>query len=370
MTTLQLLARLRQLGVQLWAEDDRLRFNAPEGALTAELRAELAGRRQEVFSLLRQGQTASRSAGPQPMPAAVAESGRIPLSFAQQRLWFLAQLEPASAAYNVGRAMLLSGPLRVEVLARSLGEVVRRHAILRTTFAAVDGEPFQAIAPESDWHLPLADLRALPGDVREEEMQRLSSRLVQQPMDLERGPLLWVVLLRLGAEEHVAVATLHHIISDAWSIGLLFREMGALYVAFAQGLPSPLPELPLQYADHAWWQRQHLQGEVLEEQLAYWKEQLAGAPEVLELPSDPLRSAGSETSDRGGRHGSVIPRELVESLKTVGQAEGATPSSTASRDRETSSSAPRSPTAAARRSRGSSASSSTTWCCARACPES
>ncbi|HYG64691.1 MAG TPA: amino acid adenylation domain-containing protein, partial [Thermoanaerobaculia bacterium] len=321
MTTLQLLSHLRDLGVQLWAEDERLRFTAPQGALTGDLRNELAGRKQEILRLLRQGQAGGLASTPVRMPDEVAAAGRFPLSFAQQRLWFLQQLDPASAAYNISRAMLLAGPVRVDLLERSLGEVVRRHAILRTTFAAAGGEPFQVIAPATGWRLPLVDLRDLPAAARWAEMQRLSSLLGEEPMDLARGPLLRVVLLRLEAEEHVAAATLHHIISDAWSTGLLFREMGVVYGAFAQGMLSPLPELPIQYADYAWWQRRHLEGEVLERQIEYWMQQLASAPEMLELPTDRPRSAAR--SSRGGRLGSLIPRELLEPLRTLGQEEGA-----------------------------------------------
>jgi amino acid adenylation domain-containing protein len=319
-SVVQLLALLRGLEVKLWAEGDRLRFNAPEGALTPELKAELAGRKAEVLDFLRQGQTAARPAGPSRMPPEVAAGGRIPLSFAQQRLWFLDQLDPESSEYNIARAMRLSGPLRVDLLERSLAEVIRRHDVLRTTFPMADGEPFQRIAPEIGWHLPLVDLRALPAYVRWDEAQRRSTELAGQLFDLRRGPLLRVTLLRLGAEDHIAAATMHHIAGDGWSTGVLFREMGIVYEALLAGRPSPLPELPLQYADFSWWQRQHLQGEVLDRQLAYWLEQLAGAPEVLELPSDRPRSAG--LTDRGARHASLLPRRLVDALRTLGQAEG------------------------------------------------
>ncbi|HVR99922.1 MAG TPA: amino acid adenylation domain-containing protein [Thermoanaerobaculia bacterium] len=321
MTTVQFLSRLRELEIKVWAEGEKLRFTAPQGALTPELKAELADRKQEVLAFLRQGQAAGRAAGPARMPVAVAESNRIPLSFGQQRLWFLNQLDPDGRAYNIARAVRLSGPVRVDLLERSLGEVIRRHAALRTTFSAVDGEPFQRVQPHIAWQLPLVDLRALPEETLRAEAQRLSTDLAHQTFDLARGPLLRVTLLRLGAEEHIAAATMHHIVGDGWSTGLLFREMGILYESLASGRPSPLAELPLQYADFSWWQRQHLQGEVLAEQIAYWKAQLEGAPEVLDLPTDRPRSA-ARTND-GARHASLIPRDVVDPLKALGQAEGA-----------------------------------------------
>ncbi|HVR99923.1 MAG TPA: amino acid adenylation domain-containing protein [Thermoanaerobaculia bacterium] len=319
-SVVQLLAQLRGLEVKLWAEGERLRFTAPEGALTPELKAELAERKAEVLGFLRQGQAGSLPAGPARMPPAAAASGQLPLSFAQQRLWFLNQLDPESSEYNIARAMRLSGPVRVDLLERSLAEVVRRHDVLRTTFFAADGQPFQRVVPEIDWRLPLVDLQGLPAEARWEEAQRRAAELARQLFDLRRGPLLRVALLRLRPDEHIAAATMHHIAGDGWSTNVLFREMGLLYESLVSRRPSPLPELPFQYADFAWWQRQYLQGEVLDRQLAYWTEQLRGAPEVLDLPADRPRSA--VLSDRGARHTSLIPKRLADALKTLGQGEG------------------------------------------------
>src|SRR5215207_166577 len=221
---------------------------------------------------------------------AVADSA-AGLSFAQQRLWFLDQLQPGSAAYNIPAAVRLGGALDTTAFGRALTEVVRRHESLRTTFAVRDGQPVQLIHPAGPLELPVTDLGHLGAELREAEARRLAAVEARRPFDLARGPLLRVQLLRLAAEEHVLLLTMHHIVSDGWSMGVLVKEAAALYRAFAAGRPSPLAELPVQYADYAAWQRGWLQGEVLESQIAYWREQLAGAPPVLELPTDHPRPA-------------------------------------------------------------------------------
>ena len=319
-TTVQLLARLRSLGVQLWVEGDRLRFRAPAGALAAELRAELGERRAELLAFLRQGYLAARASAP--ATAAAAHAGRAPLSFAQLRLWFLDQLLPGSAEYNVARSMLLTGAVRVPVLRRSFDEVVRRHSVLRTRFESAAAEPEQVVGPALALPLPEVDLRALPAGAPEREAQRLAGAFARRPFDLQRGPLLRVLLLRLGGERWMLTSTLHHIVSDGWSIGLLFREMALLYQAFSAGLPSPLPELKLQYADFAVWQRQYLGGEVLAEQLDYWRRQFAGAAQAIELPADRPRPA--VRSGRGGKLRLAVPPEVAAGLHAMAQAAGAT----------------------------------------------
>jgi len=211
-------------------------------------------------------------------------TGELSLSFAQERLWFLHQMEPESSAYHLFNGIRLHGPLNVAVLERTLQEIVRRHEILRTTFEPVDGRPRQRIAPFT-FSLSMTDLSALNNQEQAAAVEQVASDTAHKPFDLEAGPLLRAKLLRLGDEEHVLLFTMHHIISDGWSSTVLVREVAALYEAFGAGLPSPLPELPLQYADYAMWQRDWLQGEVLAEHLAYWRQQLADAPQ-LELPTD------------------------------------------------------------------------------------
>ncbi|MCP4660718.1 MAG: amino acid adenylation domain-containing protein, partial [bacterium] len=210
----------------------------------------------------------------------------LPLSFAQQRLWFIDRFEPGSALYNIPTHLLLEGRLEVVALDRALGEIVRRHEVLRTRFGIEDGEPVQWILPELELPVPVLELSGLGAPQRRTEARRLGLAVARRPFDLARGPLLRAVLLRLGPQQHALVVTVHHIAFDGWSGGVFLGELAALYQAFSgPGAVSPLPELPVQYADFAVWQRQWLAGEVLERQLAYWRRQLHGLP-VLELPTD------------------------------------------------------------------------------------
>ncbi|MEE8522296.1 MAG: amino acid adenylation domain-containing protein, partial [Thermoanaerobaculia bacterium] len=238
-----------------------------------------------------------------------------PLSFAQQRLWFLDQLEPGSTAYSMPFAFELSGTLEPVALRRSLDEVVRRHEALRTTFAEVDGRPVQIIAPPQPQNVPLVDLHALAERDREAEVERLARADAARPFDFVHDPLLRVCLLRLEQRRHAVLLNMHHIISDGWSLEILVAELGALYPAFLAGRSSPLPELPMQYADFAAWQHRWLQGEVLESQLAYWRQQLAGLPPVLELPID--RPRASVQSHRGARRHLQLGPELSAALRTL-----------------------------------------------------
>ena len=246
----------------------------------------------------------------------------LPLSFAQQRLWFLDQLAPGNLFYNIPMAVRLTGRLDVEALERSLNEILRRHEVLRTTFRAEGGKPVQVIAPELRLTLPVEDLSHLPEAEREAEAQRRVQEEAQRPFDLTQGPLLRVRLLKLGEEEHIATVTMHHIISDAWSMEVFLRELAILYEAFSQGRPSPLPDLPIQYADFAHWQREWLQGEVLERQLAYWKEQLKDQPLMLDLPTDRPRPAIQ--SWPGATKRFALPLELSKKLRALSREEGVT----------------------------------------------
>ncbi|HKH43411.1 MAG TPA: amino acid adenylation domain-containing protein, partial [Thermoanaerobaculia bacterium] len=257
----------------------------------------------------------------------VPRTGALRLSFAQQRLWFLDRLEPDSPAYNIPVALRVEGRLRVDVLARALSEVMRRHEALRTTFGEVDGEPVQVIAAAGALSLPVVDLAGLPQALREAEASRRIGEEALRPFDLAQGPLLRAALLRLDAEEHAALLTLHHIVSDGWSRSVLVEEIGALYAAFLdEGLedgPSPLPELPVQYADYAEWQRSWLSGEVLEAELGYWRGRLAGLPPRLELPTDRPRPAVQ--THRGAAQAVALSPELSARLSALGRREGATP---------------------------------------------
>ena len=251
-------------------------------------------------------------------------SEELPLSFAQERLWFLDQLEPGGSSYNIAQAVRLAGRLDVAALGRTLTEIVRRHEALRTTFSVTGGEtPVQRIAPAGVMALPLVDLGALPAGRGQELARRLVAEESRHPFDLVRGPLVRSALLRLAADEHVLSIDVHHIVSDGWSTAILLRELGLLYRAYVAGEPSPLPELPLQYADFAAWQRQWLSGAVLAEQLGYWRERLAGAPGVLELPADRPRPAVQ--SLRGANRSFTLPAALSADLAALAQRRGGDP---------------------------------------------
>ncbi|MGH7581163.1 MAG: condensation domain-containing protein, partial [Gemmatimonadales bacterium] len=243
-----------------------------------------------------------------------------PLSFAQQRLWFLDQLYPGRSTYNIARRIRIGGHLDLGALGRALDAIVARHEALRTSIVAVDGAPQQIVVHAASVPLPVMDLGALPH--RDSEAQRLAVEEVRRPFDLARGPLFRAVLFRLASDEHLLVLTVHHIISDAWSLGVLFRELGALYRAFARGEPSPLPDLPIQYADYAAWQRRTLQGETLERELVYWRGQLEGLPPALELLTDRPRPEVQGT--RGAKQSAFVPKPVSDGLKALSRREGAT----------------------------------------------
>ena len=246
----------------------------------------------------------------------------FPVSFAQQRVWFLHYLEPTIASYNLPVAVRLTGPLDVGALEESLNEVVKRHDALRTSFPVWEGRPVQVIGPVRQAALLEIDLTDFPTESREEEAARLASVEANRPFDLAQGPLFRAKLLRLDEEEHVLIVTMHHIVSDGWSIGVLIRELAALYGAFRLGKPSPLPELPIQYADYSLWQQKWLRGDVLETQLEYWKKQLDGIPALVEVPTDRPRSAVS--SLRGASLSAIPPPGLLERLNALARSEHST----------------------------------------------
>jgi amino acid adenylation domain-containing protein len=250
------------------------------------------------------------------------EVGPCPLSFAQQRLWFLDRLEPDTHLYNIPVIMRFEGALDVNALKRSLTALVERHEVLRAVFVAVDGIPMQTFAGKPEMPLPMSDLSQLPKAERDAEARRVANEESERPFDLARGPLFRAVLLRLEAEEHALLITMHHIVSDGWSLEVLKRELRALYAAYEMGQESPLEELPIQYGDYTRWQREWLTGEVLEEQLGYWREQLAGAPPVLELPTDRPRPAIQ--TFRGAHEDFKLPGDLLEALRALGRREGTT----------------------------------------------
>lgn len=248
--------------------------------------------------------------------------GHLPLSFAQQRLWFIDQLQPGSSLYNIPLALRLRGELDVPILERVFTEIVRRHEVLRTHFELIDGEPVQVVALPEQQRLHLTDLSLLSSEERNRTAVNLSNTEARTPFDLGSGPLLRARLLKLSDEEHIALVTMHHVISDGWSVDVLMREVAVLYDAFKRGENSPLSEIEIQYADYAVWQREWLQGEELERQTGYWRKQLEGAPSVLELPQDFPRPPVQ--SHQGATYRFILESEVSERVLELSRARGMT----------------------------------------------
>src|SRR5262249_680235 len=245
----------------------------------------------------------------------------IPLSYAQERLWFLDQFSPGTPWYNECNTLCIEFPLDLEAWRLSLQEIVHRHEALRTTFNMVDGKPAQVIGPALPPDLEVIDLRHLPEAEREAEVQRWTAKEARRPFNLSVGPLMRATLLRLGQQNYIFVLTLHHIVCDGWSMGVFIWELTSFYWAFVQRRRPPLPELPIQYADYAIWQRGWLQDAMLAGQFAYWKKQLAGLP-TLRLPTDRPRPTG--LSYRGARWPLTVEGSLRDALVTIGERENAT----------------------------------------------
>ncbi len=298
---------------------DSFRVELPQGALfthptLASLAAEIVRR-----------QLAEESAAAPPIPPR-AGRGDVPLSYSQERLWFLDQLEPGSSAFNLQITMRWRGRLRPRELAASLDQLRARHEALRTTFPAVDGAPRQHIKPPTPRRLAIVDLSGLPASERWAEVESRQRQDAARPFDLAAGPLLRCLLFRLASgsaevENHLLLLTLHHIITDDWSNGVLRRELRTLYQARVEGRRSPLPALPVQYADYALWQRQRLRGGLLERELTYWRGKLGDEPPKLDLPAD--RPRPRQLSPRGGSFLLVLARPLIEALEALSRSAGA-----------------------------------------------
>lgn len=315
-----LLGRLLDAGIRITAEGGQLRYAAPRGVLTPELRAEIAARRGELLALL---ERAGADADTHQPIAAAPSTEPPPLSFAQERLWFLSELEGATPAYNIPVALRLEGELDREALRRALVEITARHETLRAAFSSEGGRATQRIDPAGGVPLEVVDLRGLAETDRAVELARLAEDEAATAFDLARGPLMRARLVRLADAEHALLVTLHHIAADGWSIGVLLRELAALYPAFAAGRPSPLAPLAIAYGDFARWQREELSGEALESLLGYWRRQLAGAPAALDLPLDRPRPA--MPAFRAAMASFEVPAQLGRELRALSDASGATP---------------------------------------------
>ncbi|MDB9422048.1 condensation domain-containing protein, partial [Microcystis aeruginosa CS-563/04] len=316
----EFLAYLKGLDIKLWLEGEKLRFQAPKGVMTPEIKEEIAAKKPEIFDFLKAAKIPTNTVDLEIVP--VSRDQDLPLSFAQQRLWFLQQLSPDSHSYNLLDALRLEGNLNLLALEQSLSELIRRHEILRTTFPMVEGQPIQRIAPPSPVSLPLEDLQNLSKNEQTERLQEIAIAFSLKTFDLAKESLVQFKLLKLGSQEYVLLLKMHHIIYDGWSLSIFFGELSQLYAAFVRGLPSPLPELSIQYADFAVWQRQWLTGEVLERQLNYWQKQLQDAPTILELPTDYPRPP--IPSFRGDGQVFRLNQDLTQCLKRLSQESGAT----------------------------------------------
>jgi len=304
----------------LKAEGDRLRINAPKGVLSDHLRGQLVERKQELLEFLRINQP-KETVIP---PAVVRRAAEVAaaLSFAQERLWFLEELQPGSTVYNICRASRLIGNLNIGALEASLNEILRRHEVLRSLIRIVDGRPVQIATNEFQVKLFIFDLQNFSGGEREAEVQRRIQEEALRPFDFSVGLFLRAILLRVAANEHVLIMTTHHMMSDAWSMGILTRELWTLYEAFVSDRVSPLNDLPIQYSDFAAWQREWLQGDAVEAQLAYWKKQLHDIS-ILNLPTDRPRPA--RQSFYGARQAISLSQSLSRAINELSHRQSVTP---------------------------------------------
>jgi amino acid adenylation domain-containing protein len=320
MTALQFLSYLRSLDIKVSIDGGKLRCNAPRAVLTPQLRDQLSEHKVAIVRLL--GEMRNTEPGDYDPIKPILRARDLPLSFAQERLWFLNQLDQGSAVSNVTEAIHLEGRITIPGLEQSLGEITRRHEVLRAAFAMVEGKPFQTIAPPKPLVLPIVDLGGLPESDRRRESERLTTDEARRPFDLVQGGLLRITLLQLDPRDQVMLLTVHHIVSDDWSLGIFAQEMATNYDACFSGQSSTLSELPIQYADFASWQRESLKGRRLEDQLSYWKRRLGGLLPVLDLPG--ARPRGPVRGLQGARYPFVLPAALSEALNRLSKQQGVT----------------------------------------------
>jgi len=315
--TVALLARLNDLGVKIWNDGGKLRLEAPRGVIDSTLHQELSDKKSEIIELLSDSAILMHR-GHIPLKS-VSRPERLPLSFAQERLWFLHQLEPDSTAYSMPKTIRLRGRLDQKALIHTFTEIGCRHETLRTTFPILEGRAEQVIASEPSFPIEVVDLSYLPEADRKSEAQRLIKIESKKPFDLQNGPLFRVALHLFGDDNYMLHVNMHHMISDYWSFGVLSQEFAAFYTASIRGTPTQLPDLPMQYADYAYWQRQWLQGEALETLLSYWRIKLGGELATLDLPTDRPRPAIQ--THLGASHSLEIPNSLLENMRALSRGE-------------------------------------------------
>ena len=315
----RLLLELSQRKIKLWLEGDRLRYKAPKDALTPELLSQVKENKAKIIAFLQSATTSTQL----PPIVKIDRNAELPLSFAQQRFWFLHQFEPESSSNNMPVVLQITGALDADVLERSITELVRRHEVLRTKFPGVKGKPQATVIPAQSINLPLVDLRDVPQNERDDRAFRLATEEARRPFDLANESMLRVKLFRLQDDEYLLIWNLHCIVCDGASSDVFYQDMTAIYAALVAGKPIPLPELEIQYVDFAHWQRQWLQGDVLESQLGYWKQQLSDLPAPLKLPLDRPYPKGVFTY-KGDRAALMLPKTLNAELNQLSQKLGTT----------------------------------------------
>ncbi|MDF5723198.1 MAG: amino acid adenylation domain-containing protein [Rhizonema sp. PD37] len=310
----QFLTELAQRNIQLSVENDQLRFHVPQGGvLTPDLREVLVSRKAELILLLKQNK---KNANKTDLPLVrIERTQSFPLSFAQERMWFLNQLEPNSSFYNEILTWQFHGSLNVVALSLSLNKIIQRHSALRTNFVIVDGQPVQVIAANLTLNVAIIDLQDVPE--QEKKVQQLASAKVEEPFDIVSSPLIRATLVKLAQTEHVLLLTIHHIVFDGWSRDIFLQELATIYSAFCNNLSPELPELPIEYVDFSVWQRQSLQQEMLLSQLSYWEQQLSGAPVLFELSTDRVRQPTQ--TYRGACYRFSLSKELTLALVSLSQ---------------------------------------------------
>ncbi|MEM8536036.1 MAG: condensation domain-containing protein, partial [Chloroflexota bacterium] len=315
MNVVELLAQLQQRGIKLWVSDGELRYRAPRGALTQELRANLAAHKAQVLAFLHQADHVKHTTLPPIKPC--KRNGPAPLSFAQERLWFLDQWQPGTAAYNLFESVRMEGRLDTHALERSFNTIIQRHEALRTIFDVRDGQPVQIIVPTSTYPLRIIDIQMCFSQQYDILLRHLAFKEKQEPFNLRNGPLIRFSLIRLTPTDHVLFLSMHHIISDGWSMGVFIREAVQCYTAYIQDATPQLADLAIQYIDFAYWQRDWLSNGALDDQLTYWKDQLANAQDILQLPIDRQRPA-LQTFE-GTTVTRLLPQALLQSLNSICQ---------------------------------------------------
>lgn len=314
------LSELGQANVKIWSEEDRLHYKAPQSSVTQELLTQLQGRKSEILTYIEHSQ--AQKLGNKSTILPTPRTNQLPLSFAQQRLWFLHHLEPNSTAYHMPVAYRLTGHLNTSALEQSLLTIVKRHEILRTTFPSQEGHPYQLIHQHLSIPFPIINLQSLPTKEREISAQKLVQEHAEQSFDLTQGPLFRAQILQLSETDHILSLNIHHIIFDGWSFSTLYREITALYAGFINNIPAALSPIDIQYADYAYWQNQTFQNTSFDSQLNYWKRALAGSLSSLQLQADYPQP--NTQSWIGSQQPLTIDAPLTQSLKSLCQQEGVT----------------------------------------------